>query len=134
MSGKHSKENDELYANKYLSRFRVIPFSSLGKQNGMLLGIKADEVIIQHDEEENKLNNVIYCEPFSGGAGVAMELLLTNKVNSIILNDLDIAIYSFWYALLNETKKFIKTIQELPINLNTWYAQKNIYNNLNYYF
>ena len=39
--------------------FSVIPFSSLGKQNGMLLGIKADEVIIRHEEEENKLNNVI---------------------------------------------------------------------------
>lgn len=85
---------------------------------------------VEHTIEINKLNDVIYCEPFSGGAGVAMELLLTNKVNSIILNDLDIAIYSFWYALLNETKKFIKTIQEIPINLDTWYEQKNIYNKL----
>ncbi len=85
---------------------------------------------VEHTIEINKLNDVIYCEPFSGGAGVAMELLLTNKVNSIILNDLDSAIYSFWYALLNETKKFIKTIQELSVNLNTWYEQKNIYNKL----
>ena len=43
---------------KYITRLKVIPFSSLGKQNGMLLGIKAEEVIIK-DEEERKVNNVI---------------------------------------------------------------------------
>ena len=40
---------------EYISRIRVIPYSSLGNKNGMLLGIKADEVII-----ENKvINNII---------------------------------------------------------------------------
>ena len=43
---------------KTISRFRVIPFSSLGKQNGLLLGIKPDSVNIKLDEKE-KLNNVI---------------------------------------------------------------------------
>ena len=43
---------------KYISKLKVIPFSSLGKQNGMLLGIKAEEVIIK-DEEERKIDNVI---------------------------------------------------------------------------
>ena len=42
--------------NEYLSKLRVIPYSSLGKQNGMLLGIKADEVKV---EEEIIKNNVI---------------------------------------------------------------------------
>lgn len=85
---------------------------------------------VDHTIKINELNDVIYCEPFSGGAGIAIELLLTNKVNSIILNDLDVAIYSFWYALLNETKKFIKTIQNMPINLDIWYKQKQIYTKL----
>lgn len=43
----------------YISKFRVIPFSSLGKQNGLLLGFKADEIIIRTDENEKKLNKVI---------------------------------------------------------------------------
>lgn len=42
--------------NEYLSKLRVIPYSSLGKQNGMLLGIKADEVKV---EDETIKNNVI---------------------------------------------------------------------------
>lgn len=44
---------------EYISRLKVIPFSSLGKQNGMLLGIKADKVIIKSDEEEKENDNVI---------------------------------------------------------------------------
>ncbi len=35
---------------KYMSKLKVIPFTSLGKQNGMLLGIKVDEVKLINDE------------------------------------------------------------------------------------
>lgn len=42
----------------YISKLKLIPFSSLGKQNGMLLGIKAEYLkVITEEEEENK--NVI---------------------------------------------------------------------------
>ena len=44
---------------KYISKLKVIPFSSLGKQNGMLLGIKADEVNIENEEENITKDNVI---------------------------------------------------------------------------
>ena len=45
--------------NKYISKLKVIPFSSLGKQNGMLIGIKPEEVTVINDENEIKINNVI---------------------------------------------------------------------------
>ena len=45
--------------NKTISRFRMIPFSSLGKQNGLLLGIKPDSVNIILDEKTERINNVI---------------------------------------------------------------------------
>lgn len=59
LQGNYSNEdlNDELQY--YLPKFRVIPFSSLGKQNGMLLGIKADKVIISFEEEEIIIHNSI---------------------------------------------------------------------------
>ena len=44
---------------EYISKLKVIPFSSLGKQNGMLLGIKPEGVIIKNEEEEKENNNVI---------------------------------------------------------------------------
>lgn len=44
---------------EYISKLKVIPFSSLGKQNGMLLGIKPEGVIIKNEEEEKENNNLI---------------------------------------------------------------------------
>ena len=44
---------------KYISKLKVIPFSSLGKQNGMLLGIKADEISIESEDENITNNNLI---------------------------------------------------------------------------
>ena len=47
---------------EYLPKLKFIPFSSLGKQNGMLIGIKSDWIIIQlneQDENEMKKDNVI---------------------------------------------------------------------------
>lgn len=43
----------------YISRFRLIPFSSLGRQNGMLIGFKPDCIILHFDETETKTKNVI---------------------------------------------------------------------------
>lgn len=44
---------------EYMPRLKVIPFSSLGKQNGMLVGIKADEVKVIYEEQENNYKNII---------------------------------------------------------------------------
>ena len=52
----------ELYQDEnmtYLSKFRVIPFSSIGKQNGLLLGFKANKVEIEIQENEESIQNVI---------------------------------------------------------------------------
>ena len=40
------------------------------------------------------MNHITYIEPFAGGAGVALSLLLENKVDKIVMNDYDKAIYS----------------------------------------
>lgn len=44
---------------EYFTRLRCIPFSSLGKENGMLVGIKIPEIIAQNEEEEKKTSNII---------------------------------------------------------------------------
>ena len=44
---------------EYISKLKVIPFSSLGKQNGMLVGIKPEYIIIEKEENKKKINNVI---------------------------------------------------------------------------
>lgn len=44
---------------KYISKLKCIPFSSLGKQNGLLVGIRADEIEVETEEEKKISNNVI---------------------------------------------------------------------------
>ncbi len=44
---------------KYMSKLKVIPFSSLGKQNGMLIGIKPDYIEIKNEENSIRRENVI---------------------------------------------------------------------------
>lgn len=75
----------------------------------------------------NNIQNAIYCEPFSGGAGVAINLLLSNKVSRIILNDYDIAIYSVWYAIIFDTKRLINFIETTPVTIDNWTYFHEIY-------
>lgn len=44
---------------QYIPKLKLIPFSSLGKQNGMLIGIKAQNLKIIRDEKEINNENVI---------------------------------------------------------------------------
>lgn len=45
---------------KYISKLKLIPYSSLGKQNGMLIGIKPETVkIITYEQEEERKNVII---------------------------------------------------------------------------
>ena len=46
---------------KYQKRLRIIPFSSIGKQNGIMIGIKADKVKVTNDIEEIINQNAIIC-------------------------------------------------------------------------
>jgi DNA adenine methylase len=77
----------------------------------------------------NGLRNITYVEPFAGGAGVALALLFSERVESIIINDFDRAIYSFWKSAVFDADRFIKKIISTPITIKEWKKQKAIYNN-----
>lgn len=44
---------------EYITKFRVIPFSSIGKENGMLLGFKTNKVEIIDESNIDEIENVI---------------------------------------------------------------------------
>lgn len=67
-----------------------------------------------------------YIEPFAGGAGIAMELLLRNVVSRIVINDYDKAIWSFWKAILTETDRFVEEIRTVPLTVDEWQKQHEI--------
>ena len=50
---------DKQIREKYVTKLKFIPFSSIGKTNGMLLGIKADKLIIKNEEETKEIEKII---------------------------------------------------------------------------
>ena len=58
LSGNLSNIPEEIQE-KYISKMRCIPFKSLGKENGMLLGIRADEIEVIKEAENKIIKNAI---------------------------------------------------------------------------
>ena len=76
--------------------------------------------------KNNNMRNVHYVEPYAGGAGAALNLLLSNAVDTIQINDANIGIFSFWRYLLSESDRFIEYVERVPISLEQWHIERGI--------
>ncbi len=74
---------------------------------------------------DNKVNGH-YVEPYSGGAAVALFLLLEGFVEKITINDRDRSIYAFWHSVLNDTNKLCDLIKNAELSVPEWKKQKEI--------
>lgn len=79
--------------------------------------------------EKSKICNCEYIEPYAGGAGAALSLLIQEKVDSIVINDIDKSVYSFWWSILNRNRAFISKLENADISIEEWKIQKEIYQN-----
>ena len=77
----------------------------------------------------NGLQGVSYAEPYAGGAGTAINLLLDGQVRRIYINDANIAIFSFWKYAINESERFIDKIEKTCIDLQNWQYYHNFIKN-----
>ena len=77
---------------------------------------------------DNNINGH-YVEPYSGGASVALFLLLEGFVDKITINDKDRSIYAFWHSVLNRTKQLCDLIENAELTVDEWRRQKAIQNN-----
>ena len=68
---------DEIDLKEYIPILKIIPFTSLGKENGILVGLKADNVLIELEENVINIINVII-GIYDG------ELSKSNKYNALI--------------------------------------------------
>jgi DNA adenine methylase len=68
-----------------------------------------------------------YAEPYAGGAGVAVELLLRNRVSKIHLNDSCAGVYAFWHSILNETERFCRKISRASLTVDEWRNQREVF-------
>ena len=76
--------------------------------------------------DENEGIGGHYVEPYAGGAGVALELLLGGYVEHIHLNDSALAIYSFWRAVTLHTENLCRRIQNASLTVQEWTRQREI--------
>ena len=79
--------------------------------------------------ERNQIQNAIYAEPYCGGAGAAINLLLNGSVSKIILNDANFSIYAFWYSLKYLGNEFLNLFETTEITLIEWQKQRQIFKN-----
>ena len=75
----------------------------------------------------NDLEKADYVEPYAGGAGVAIELLLRNYVSRVHLNDSCVAVYAFWHSILNNTDRFCRKISRASLTINEWEKQREVF-------
>lgn len=61
-----------------------------------------------------------YAEPFCGGAGAAINLLLSNRVEHLYLNDADHRVYSAWRAMIDEPRRFLDRLSKVKVDIPTW--------------
>jgi DNA adenine methylase len=76
---------------------------------------------------KNRLENCTFVEVFAGGSGAAIKLLLSGQVKCIFLNDLDVAIYSFWKSVKEQPDELIRLIRDTAVSMREWKRQKAIY-------
>ena len=85
---------------------------------------KLEEVLKKNFSYNEKIS---FVEPYAGGAGASLVLLCSGKVDRIIINDLDKAIYTFWKISVQNADYLISKIKRTKITIQEWKRQKEIY-------
>tara|TARA_R110002124_G_scaffold17532_3_gene73483 strand:- start:368468 stop:369364 length:897 start_codon:yes stop_codon:yes gene_type:complete len=74
---------------------------------------------------DNNINGH-YVEPYSGGASVALFLLMEGFVGKITINDRDRSIYAFWHSVLNKTNQLCERIENADLSIEEWKKQRDV--------
>ncbi|EJQ2009551.1 DNA adenine methylase, partial [Cronobacter sakazakii] len=82
---------------------------------------------------KNNLEGCLYVEPYAGGAGVALSLLLEGWASKIHINDADLAVYSFWKTATEHTEDLINFIETVNVSMESWHEQKYILENPSFF-
>lgn len=62
-----------------------------------------------------------YLEPYAGGAGVALTLLLDGVVEHIHINDADPAVAVFWRTVTQQTRELSNMVANEPVTMDAWH-------------
>ena len=76
--------------------------------------------------EQNDLLDGDYCEPYAGGAGIAINLLVHHYAGRIHLNDLNPSVYAFWRSVIDQPDELCKLVRDARLTMEEWRRQKAI--------
>lgn len=76
----------------------------------------------------NDLEHRHYVEPYSGGCGLALNLLYSGQVGAVHLNDADRSVWAFWQSAVHHTESFVAMIEEAELSVTEWERQRAIQN------
>lgn len=76
---------------------------------------------------QNRLLDCTYAEPFGGGAGAGLSLLLRGYVKHVVINDLSTPIHAFWHCALNEPDYFCDRIKNANLDTKEWERQRQVF-------
>lgn len=76
-----------------------------------------------------KANDLIggnYIEPYAGGAGIAVELVIQEYADHVYINDIDPAVWAFWHTVLHKTDDLCEKILKTPVTIESWRTQRGL--------
>jgi DNA adenine methylase len=77
----------------------------------------------------NGVEGCPYFEPYAGGAGAALTLLLKGIVGEVFVNDADERVSAFWRASLFDTDRFLEKVRTIRLSVDEWRRQHEICSN-----
>ncbi|WP_138515310.1 DNA adenine methylase [Rhodoferax bucti] len=75
---------------------------------------------------DNDLTGGHYLEPYAGGAGVALCLLVDGIVEHVHINDADPAIADFWRAATQQSDQLVAMVASEPIDMDAWHHWRGV--------
>ena len=76
----------------------------------------------------NNLTGGHYLEPYAGGAGLALSLLMDGTVEHVHINDADPAIAVFWRVATQKTSQLVAMVASEPITMDAWFHWRSVMN------
>ena len=76
---------------------------------------------------DSDLAGCTYVEPYAGGAGAGLGLLVTGQVSHVVVNDLDPAIHAFWKTVVEDPDFLMAQVRKVELSVPEWRRQRAVY-------
>lgn len=82
--------------------------------------------LIESVMRDNGLSGGHYFEPYAGGAGLALVLLLDGVVERIHINDADPAVAVFWRAMVERNDELASMVANAEVTIDAWHHWRGV--------